>query len=157
MAILDADKEGFLRSTGSLIQTIGRAARNLRGKAILYADRMTRSMQAAIDETDRRRTKQVEFNEAHGIVPRSVARPIVDVLEGARSDAAEKESRGKGKGKGSRVAEEAVDYRTLEPAQIAKKLQQLEQKMYQHARDLEFEDAARVRDQIRQLKEASLG
>ena len=157
VAILDADKEGFLRSTGSLIQTIGRAARNLRGKAILYADKMTRSMQAAIDETDRRRAKQVEYNTLHGITPKSVLRPITDVLEGARSEAAEKESRGKGKGRGGRVAEEAVDYRTLEPAQIAKRLQALEQKMYQHARDLEFEDAAHVRDQIRQLKEASLG
>jgi excinuclease ABC subunit B len=157
VAILDADKEGFLRSTGSLIQTIGRAARNLRGKAILYADKITRSMQAAIDETDRRRAKQVEYNELHGITPKSVLRPITDVLEGARSDAAEKESRGKGKGRGGKVAEEAVDYRTLGPAQIAKRLQALEQKMYQHARDLEFEDAAHVRDQIRQLKEASLG
>jgi len=157
VAILDADKEGFLRSTGSLIQTIGRAARNVRGKAILYADRITRSMQAAIDETDRRRSKQVEYNQEHGIIPRSVLRPIVDVLEGARSDAAEKESR-KGKGKGrSGVAEEAADYRSLSPAQLAARLKALEQRMYQHAKDLEFEDAARVRDQIRQLKEASLG
>jgi excinuclease ABC subunit B len=124
----------------------------------LYADKMTRSMQAAIDETDRRRSKQVEYNELHGITPKSVLRPITDVLEGARSEAAEKEARGKGgKGRGGRVAEDAVDYRTLEPAQIAKRLQALEQKMYQHARDLEFEAAAHVRDQIRQLKEASLG
>lgn len=155
VAILDADKEGFLRSTGSLIQTIGRAARNVRGKAILYADKITRSMQAAIDETDRRRAKQVEYNEEHGIVPRSVARPIVDVLEGARSDAAEKESK-KGKGRAG-VAEEAADYRSLSPAQLGVRLKALEQQMYQHAKDLEFEDAARVRDQIRQLKEASLG
>ncbi|GAB3054621.1 excinuclease ABC subunit UvrB [Stenotrophomonas tumulicola] len=160
VAILDADKEGFLRSTGSLIQTIGRAARNVRGKAILYADRMTRSMQAAIDETDRRRTKQVEYNEEHGIVPKSVARPIVDVLEGARSDAAEKESRkGKGKGKagGVALAEEGADYATLSPAQVATRLKALEQRMYQHAKDLEFEEAGRVRDLIRKLKEASLG
>jgi len=157
VAILDADKEGFLRSTGSLIQTIGRAARNVRGKAILYADKITRSMQAAIDETDRRRAKQVEYNEQHGIVPRSVARPITDVLEGARSDAAEKEAK-KGKGKGRPgVAEEGSDYRSLSPAQLASRLKALEQQMYQHAKDLEFEDAARVRDQIRQLKEASLG
>ncbi len=160
VAILDADKEGFLRSTGSLIQTIGRAARNLRGKAILYADKITRSMQAAIDETDRRRAKQVEYNEEHGIVPRSVARPITDVLEGARSDAAEKEAK-KGKGKAGKgklaVAEEAPDYATMSPAQLATRMKALEQQMYQHAKDLEFEDAARVRDQIRRLKEASLG
>jgi len=159
VAILDADKEGFLRSTGSLIQTIGRAARNLRGKAILYADKVTRSMQAAIDETDRRRAKQVEYNEEHGIVPRSVARPITDVLEGARSDAAEKEAK-KGKGKGGKgklaVAEDSVDYATMSPAQLATRMKALEQQMYQHAKDLEFEDAARVRDQIRRLKEASL-
>ncbi|WP_369939286.1 excinuclease ABC subunit UvrB [Xanthomonas medicagonis] len=154
VAILDADKEGFLRSTGSLIQTIGRAARNLRGKAILYADRMTRSMQAAIDETGRRREKQVEYNLEHGITPKSVARPIVDILEGARGDAATDTKAGKGKGR--RVAEEPADYRMLEPAEIASRLKALEQKMYQHARDLEFEDAARVRDQIKKLREASL-
>jgi excinuclease ABC subunit B len=114
-------------------------------------------MQAAIDETDRRRAKQVEYNQEHGIIPRSVLRPIVDVLEGARSDAAEKEAK-KGKGKGrAGVAEEAADYRSLSPAQLAARLKALEQRMYQHAKDLEFEDAARVRDQIRQLKEASLG
>ncbi|MBN6151188.1 excinuclease ABC subunit UvrB [Xanthomonas sp. AmX2] len=154
VAILDADKEGFLRSTGSLIQTIGRAARNLRGKAILYADRMTRSMQAAIDETGRRREKQVEYNLEHGITPKSVARPIVDILEGARSDGAA-EPKG-GKGRGRRVAEEPMDYRTLAPAEIAARLKALEQQMYQHARDLEFEDAARVRDQIKKLRDASL-
>src|SRR5690606_28192151 len=155
VAILDADKEGFLRSTGSLIQTIGRAARNLRGKAILYADRITRSMQAAIDETDRRRQKQVEYNEAHGIVPKSVARPITDILEGAHEESA---SRPGGKGKAARrVAEVEADYAVLDPAQLAARIKALEQQMYQHARDLEFEDAARVRDRIRQLKEASLG
>ncbi|CBA16359.1 excinuclease ABC subunit UvrB [Xanthomonas albilineans] len=153
VAILDADKEGFLRSTGSLIQTIGRAARNLRGKAILYADKMTRSMQAAIDETGRRREKQVEYNLAHGITPKSVARPIVDILEGARESAAEAKS---GKGKARRVTEEPADYRALEPAEIAARLKALEQKMYQHARDLEFEDAARVRDQMKKLRDTSL-
>jgi len=154
VAILDADKEGFLRSTGSLIQTIGRAARNLRGKAILYADRMTRSMQAAIDETGRRREKQVEYNLEHGITPKSVARPIVDILEGARSEGGETKG---GRGKARRVAEEPADYGPLDPAQALAKIKALEQQMYQHARDLEFEDAARLRDKIRRLKEASLG
>ena len=153
VAILDADKEGFLRSTGSLIQTIGRAARNLRGKAILYADRITNSMQAALDETGRRRQKQLEFNAEHGITPRSVAKPIVDILEGARPDAGEEK---RGRGKARKVAEEAEDYRQLSPAQLSARLKALEQQMYQHARDLEFEAAARVRDQIRRLKDSSL-
>ena len=157
VAILDADKEGFLRSRGSLIQTIGRAARNLRGKAILYADKITNSMQAAIDETNRRREKQVEYNLEHGITPVSVAKPIVDILEGARSEAANEGGQsGKGRGKGRRVAEEAPDYASFSPAQIAARLKQLEQRMYQHARDLEFEDAARLRDEIHKLKDASL-
>jgi excinuclease ABC subunit B len=154
VAILDADKEGFLRSTGSLIQTIGRAARNLRGKAILYADRMTDSMKRAIEETDRRRQKQVEYNAEHGITPRSVARPVMDIMEGARSDAAE--SRASGRGKGRKVAEQGDDYARLDPARAAAKLRELEQQMYQHARDLEFEEAAAVRDRIHQLKEAML-
>jgi len=153
VAILDADKEGFLRSTGSLIQTIGRAARNIRGKAILYADKMTRSMQAAIDETDRRREKQVEYNTEHGITPASIATTMVDIFEGARADPdAEK----RGRGKGRRVAEPQENYAALSPGQLASRLKALEQQMYQHARDLEFEEAARVRDQIRQLKDAAL-
>ncbi len=153
VAILDADKEGFLRSAGSLIQTIGRAARNIRGKAILYADRMTKSMQAAIDETDRRRQKQVEYNAEHGITPRSVERAVMDIMEGARSEPALVK-----KGRGARrVAEPVEDYVGLSPAEFASRLKTLEQQMYQHARDLEFEDAARVRDQIRRLKDASLG
>ncbi|MFZ7097001.1 excinuclease ABC subunit UvrB [Luteimonas dalianensis] len=153
VAILDADKEGFLRSTGSLIQTIGRAARNLRGKAILYADKVTRSMQAALDETDRRRQKQIEYNAEHGITPKSVARAVMDIMEGARAEPA-LEKRGRGRAK--QVAEEAEDYSALPPARLAGKLAELEQQMYQHARDLEFEEAAQVRDRIRRLKESTL-
>ncbi len=152
VAILDADKEGFLRSAGSLIQTIGHAARNLRGKAILYADTVTRSMRLAIEETDRRRERQVEFNAEHGIVPVSVSKPIVDIMEGARAEPGEV----RGRGKARKVAEAQEDYATLSPAQIAGRIKSLEQAMYQHARDLEFEQAARVRDQLRRLKDASL-
>ncbi len=151
VAILDADKEGFLRSEGSLIQTIGRAARNVRGKAILYADRITRSMQAAIDETDRRRARQVEYNAEHGIVPRSIVRPVTDILEGARDDGAASAMSSRSKST-RKAAEERADYRALTPDQAAAQIKKLEQKMYQHAKDLEFEDAARVRDEIRQIK-----
>jgi len=151
VAILDADKEGFLRSTGSLIQTIGRAARNVRGKAILYADRITDSMKAAIEETDRRRRKQVEYNEAHGITPKSVVRAVMDVMEGARAEPEEA-----ARGRGRKVAEPAPDYAALDPAQLAAKLRQLEAKMHQHARDLEFEEAAKVRDEIHRLRSQGL-
>jgi excinuclease ABC subunit B len=154
VAILDADKEGFLRSTGSLIQTIGRAARNVRGKAILYADTITRSMQEAIDETNRRREKQLEYNRRHGITPQSVVRAVVDVMEGAR-EAPEAARPGRG-AKTRRVAEPVEDYSTLDPAALAAKLKALEQKMYQHARDLEFEEAARIRDEIRRIRETVL-
>ncbi|MCL1635108.1 excinuclease ABC subunit UvrB [Luteimonas sp. SX5] len=160
VAILDADKEGFLRSTGSLIQTIGRAARNIRGKAILYADRMTDSMKRAIDETDRRRERQIEYNTEHGITPQSVVRAVMDVMEGARDDGESQGGRGRGRGErkaARRVAEEAEEYAALDPAKFAQRLKALEQQMYQHARDLEFEAAAQVRDQIRRLKDASLG
>jgi excinuclease ABC subunit B len=153
VAILDADKEGFLRSTGSLIQTMGRAARNLRGKVIMYADRVTRSMQAAIDETDRRREKQVEYNLAHGIVPRSVSTPIADVMEGARADVADMKS---SRGKGRKVADAAADYATLGPSQLSALLRKLEQQMYKHAQDLEFEDAASVRDEIQRGRSRQL-
>jgi excinuclease ABC subunit B len=148
VAILDADKEGFLRSTGSLIQTIGRAARNVRGKAILYADRITNSMKAAIDETDRRRQRQVEYNLEHGITPTSIVRAVMDVMEGARSEAQDARSGEKRR----RVAEEGPDYALLNPAQLAARLKQLEARMHRHAQDLEFEDAARLRDEIHRLR-----
>ena len=153
VAILDADKEGFLRSTGSLIQTIGRAARNLRGTAILYADNVTRSMKAAIDETDRRRARQVEYNAAHGITPRAVVRKVTDVMEGARETEA---ARGRGRGAARKVAEPAADYRSLTPDQVAAKIRQLEARMYKHAQDLEFEDAARLRDEVQRIREQGL-
>ncbi len=154
VAILDADKEGFLRSTGSLIQTIGRAARNVRGKAILYADTVTRSMKAAIDETDRRRHKQLEYNAAHGIVPRTIVRPVTDIMEGARAEAGEEKARGRGKVR--KVAEERVDYARMSPAELSATLRRLEQRMYKHAQDLEFEEAARLRDEIHRIKEQGL-
>ena len=154
VAILDADKEGFLRSTGSLIQTIGRAARNVRGKAILYGDNITRSMQAAMDETARRREKQEAYNEAHGITPQSVVRRIADVMEGARSDSS---ARGRGR-RGERqgtaaVAEKGADYASLSADQASAMIKKLEAQMYKHAENLEFEEAAQLRDQVHQLRE----
>ncbi len=158
VGILDADKEGFLRSTGSLIQTIGRVARNVRGKAILYADRVTDSMRRAMDETDRRRQKQIEYNLEHGITPTSIVRKIMDIMEGARDDA---EADGQGaRGRGAnglrRVAEPAVDYSLLTPAQLAAKLKKLEAQMYKHAQDLQFEEAARVRDELQRVRAQAL-
>jgi excinuclease ABC subunit B len=153
VAILDADKEGYLRSTPSLIQTIGRAARNLRGKAILYADVITGSMKQAMDETARRRTRQVEHNREHGITPRSVVKKVADIMEGARAEAPG-EKRGRG---GSRkVAEPAVDYASMDPQQLAAKLKKLEAQMYKHAQDLEFEAAAKLRDEVRRVKALGL-
>ena len=158
VAILDADKEGFLRSTGSLIQTMGRAARNLRGKAILYADEITRSMKAAMDETARRREKQRAWNEANGITPASVVRRIADIMEGARSEVP---GRG-GRGKSMRdraiaaIAEQGAEYAALDVAQASAMIKRLEAQMYKHAENLEFEDAARLRDQIHQLRERAL-
>jgi excinuclease ABC subunit B len=153
VAILDADKEGYLRSASALIQTIGRAARNLRGKAILYADTVTKSMRFAIDETDRRRQRQVEYNIEHNITPRGVIKAVTDIMEGAR-DSADGKSRGGGRGK--RAAEERIDYSALDPAQLATKLKKLEAQMYKHAQDLEFEEAARVRDEIGKIKAQGL-
>lgn len=146
VAILDADKEGFLRSEGALIQTIGRAARNVNGKAILYADRVTGSMQRAIDETNRRREKQIAHNLAHGITPQTITKSVADILEGARPGGPMSARRY------ARVAEERVEYESLTPKQMAKRIQELEKQMYQHARDLEFEEAARLRDQIKSLQ-----
>ena len=149
VAILDADKEGFLRSAGSLIQTIGRAARNVNGRAILYADRVTGSMERALNETNRRREKQVAYNVEHHITPRSIRKAVTDVMEGARSGAPVPGRR--------KVAEEHGLYRHMSPAQLAKRMQQLEKQMFKHARDLEFEEAARLRDEIETLRKMELG
>ncbi|MEN8206994.1 MAG: excinuclease ABC subunit UvrB [Pseudomonadota bacterium] len=151
VAILDADKEGFLRSERSLIQTIGRAARHINGKAILYADQITGSMRRAMDETDRRREKQLAFNQEHGITPSSIKKAVTDILEGALGP-------GRTSGRAfDRVAEELVQYGRLTPGELEKQVKQLEQQMYTHARDLEFEEAARIRDQIRHLQTGNLG
>lgn len=151
VAILDADKEGFLRSDRSLIQTIGRAARNLNGTAILYADRITDSMRRAIDETERRRTKQEEFNALHGITPRGIRKQITDIMEGARSPVP---------GAGRRLlkaADSRGEYATMPPDKLAAKLEQLEAQMYQHAENLEFEEAARLRDELERARRAGFG
>jgi excinuclease ABC subunit B len=148
VAILDADKEGFLRSERSLIQTIGRAARNIRGKAILYADRITESMKKAIGETERRRTKQLAFNEANGIIPRSINKRIKDMIDGVYS-----EKSGRDDQKLLQVA--AVEQ--MSEKDLSKRMALLEKQMLEHARNLEFEKAARVRDQLAQLREQAFG
>jgi excinuclease ABC subunit B len=145
VAILDADKEGFLRSEGSLIQTIGRAARNLRGKAILYADVRTGSIERALAETDRRRAKQIEYNVQHGITPRSIVKAVGDTMEGARS-VQEREA-----------FETAATHSILPPEQAAKKIKKLEAEMLKLARNLEFEQAARLRDEIHKLRQQAFG
>jgi excinuclease ABC subunit B len=153
VAILDADKEGFLRSERSLIQTIGRAARNLNGKAILYADRITGSMERAIGETDRRRRKQVEFNTQHGITPVGVKKAITDIMEGAFGPAA---APGRGGRKGDRkVAEKKAAYNVAlgDPKAVSARIKVLEAEMMAKARNLEFEEAARIRDEIHTLRE----
>jgi len=152
VAILDADKEGFLRSEQSLIQTIGRAARNLQGKSILYADKITGSMQRAIDETKRRRALQIEHNSRHGITPKSIKKDVTDILEGAHAAV--------GHNKRSRKAAEGGELcdvnATHSVENITREIKRLEEKMYQHARNLEFEEAAQTRDLLGKLREKSL-
>jgi excinuclease ABC subunit B len=167
VAILDADKEGFLRSENSLIQTIGRAARNLNGRAILYADRVTGSMQRAMEETARRRKRQIEFNAAHGIVPRGIVKQVMDVMEGARAEGFSAALSGRGTGAGGRSAGRAGQAAVkavadsgvtgLAPEQALRRIKQLEAEMFKHARNLEFEEAARLRDEVERLKRSALG
>jgi len=149
VAILDADKEGFLRSERSLIQTIGRAARNSEGKAILYGDRITKSMQAAIDETDRRRSKQIEHNKKHGITPTTIIKKVSDIMEGAYGSS----MRGRAKKEFDKVADSKASYDSMTPDKAIKEIVKLEKKMFKHAKDLEFEEAASVRDEIADLRE----
>ena len=149
VAILDADKEGFLRSERSLIQTIGRAARHLHGTAILYADQVTGSMQRAIDETNRRRAKQIAFNAAHGIEPRGVSKRIRDIIDGVYDP--------RGVHKELKAAQGTTDYSALSESDVARELRRLEKEMLEHARNLEFEQAGRVRDRIRALKDGLFG
>ena len=150
VAILDADREGFLRSESSLIQTIGRAARNERGKAILYADKITGSMQRAIAETDRRRERQREFNKEHGITPKTIHKAVTDIMDDARSLAPADRARE------LKVAEQAAEYQNMSPAELGKVIAEMEKQMIRHAELLEFEEAADMRDQIKHVKEQAL-
>ncbi len=149
VAILDADKEGFLRSERSLIQTIGRAARNLRGKAILYADKITDSMRRAMGETQRRRERQIAFNAEHGITPRSVVKQVKDLIDGVYSQKAGAEA--------ERLAQIKVELDDMDEKALAREIKRLEKAMLEHARNLEFEQAARTRDQLALLKQRILG
>ena len=150
VAILDADKEGFLRSERSLIQTIGRAARHVAGRTIMYADEITESMRRAIGETERRRERQQEFNREHGITPRGIRKEVSDVMEGAPGRKRER-SRGRDK------VRPAADIGNLTPAEALKKIAELESRMYRHAKNLEFEEAARLRDEARAVQEQVFG
>jgi excinuclease ABC subunit B len=152
VAILDADKEGFLRSDNSLIQTIGRAARHINGRAILYADVVTGSMRRAIDETTRRRDRQLEYNRVHHITPRGIHKGVADIMEGARASGGSADERGRGgKGKGGATPED------LRPQSIVRQIKKLEAEMFKKARNLEFEEAAKLRDEIERLKQIELG
>jgi excinuclease ABC subunit B len=152
IAILDADKEGFLRSERSLIQTIGRAARNVNGRAILYADRVTNSMKLAMGETERRRTKQVAFNLANGITPRTVTKRIKDLIDGVYSEKAGQDAEKLAQETQQRLAAEAMSEKD-----VAREIKRLEKLMLEHARNLEFEQAAKVRDQLAILREQAFG
>jgi excinuclease ABC subunit B len=152
VAILDADKEGFLRSERSLIQTIGRAARNLQGKAILYADSITKSMKKAMDETSRRREKQQEYNLKMGIEPQALKRNVKDIMELGDITKSKKQRASKTVPL-SKVAEPSQSYDVMTPQQLEKEISKLEAQMYQHAQDLEFELAAQKRDQIDSLRQ----
>ena len=152
VTILDADKEGFLRSDKSLIQTIGRAARHLNGRAILYADKMTGSMERAISETQRRRDAQLAFNEKHGVVPKGIEKSVQDILEGARRMPTKARSAREAKVANDRLAF-TQDVMSMTPAALSRKLAELENNMAAHAKNLEFEEAAAVRDQIAELKQ----
>ena len=149
VAILDADKEGFLRAERSLIQTIGRAARNVNGRAILYADRMTESMKKAIGETERRRTKQIAHNEVQGITPRSVSKKVKELIDGVYSEKSSKND--------LRNAQAAAEVEVMSEKDLGRRIKQLEKQMLEHARSLEFEKAARVRDQLALLREQAFG
>ncbi len=151
VAVLDADKEGFLRSERSLIQTVGRAARNLRGTAILYADTVTDSIRRAMSEMERRRAVQLEFNRSHGITPRGVEKGVMDIMQAARSGPG---NRARGVVK---AAEQRASYGIETPEVLLKRIKQFEERMYRHARDLEFEEAARLRDEIDRLRTEGLG
>ncbi|HMT83432.1 MAG TPA: excinuclease ABC subunit UvrB, partial [Ottowia sp.] len=153
VAILDADKEGFLRAERSLIQTIGRAARNVNGKAILYADRITDSMQRAMGETERRRARQQAFNAEHGITPRGIVKQVRDLIDGVYS-----ERSGQGAERSAVLAgRPAVEEIALSEKDLAREIKRLEKQMLEHARNLEFEQAARVRDQLHTLKQGAFG
>jgi excinuclease ABC subunit B len=149
IAILDADKEGFLRSERSLIQTIGRAARHLSGKAILYADRMTDSMKRAIDETERRRNKQIAFNTANNITPAGIKKEVREMIDGVYTPHEAREER--------MVAQQAANYESMTEKQVSKEIKRLEKQMLDHAKNLEFEQAAQTRDKLRRLKEQLFG
>jgi excinuclease ABC subunit B len=150
VAILDADKEGFLRSETTLIQTIGRAARNINGMAIMYADKITGSMQRALDETKRRRDKQHQYNARHGITPQGIRKAVTDIMEGAYADTRTRSA------KWAKVSEPPGPYYGLAPDLLMKKIKKMEDQMYKHARDLEFEEAARIRDEIAHIRSQCL-